>query len=116
MLECLQTKCGRTERRLTKTDPDPKTSIEQSDIKTNNAINVTSRVFTRKTAPPLGGHFHDDWAQNVTSIETNFLTKFHEDWTKNVTPIVFTCFHYMHLEKIAKPAGGQVFTPIWTIF
>ncbi|KAH3747508.1 hypothetical protein DPMN_181935 [Dreissena polymorpha] len=29
-------------------------------------INVASRVL-RKTAPPPGGHFHDDWAKIVTS-------------------------------------------------
>ncbi|KAH3850200.1 hypothetical protein DPMN_092606 [Dreissena polymorpha] len=66
--------------------------------KTNVLINfhddgpsiVTSRVFTRKTAPPTGGHLHEDWALNVTStvfeldrdiIGTNLLTKFHEDQT-----------------------------------
>ncbi|KAH3776638.1 hypothetical protein DPMN_178069 [Dreissena polymorpha] len=53
--------------------------------------NVTSRVFTRKTAPPTGVH-------------TNMLTK------------VFTCFHYIHIEKNAPPTGGHVFSPIWTIF
>ncbi|KAH3846332.1 hypothetical protein DPMN_088632 [Dreissena polymorpha] len=30
-------------------------------------INVASRVLTRKTAPPPGGHFHDDWAKMNTS-------------------------------------------------
>ncbi|KAH3873797.1 hypothetical protein DPMN_037037 [Dreissena polymorpha] len=57
---------------------------------------VTSRVFTRKTAPPT------DWALNVTStvftsfeldqdiIGTNLLTKFHEDRTINVASRVFT--------------------------
>ncbi|KAH3794647.1 hypothetical protein DPMN_148184 [Dreissena polymorpha] len=33
---------------------------------------VTSRVFTRNTAPPPGGH-------------TNILTKLHEDWASNVS-------------------------------
>ncbi|KAH3869635.1 hypothetical protein DPMN_032804 [Dreissena polymorpha] len=68
-------------------------------------------------APP-GDHvfFHDDWANNVTSSETNVLTKFHENWAKNVTSRVFTCFHYIHFEKIAPPTGGHVFSPIWTIF
>ncbi|KAH3817293.1 hypothetical protein DPMN_118826 [Dreissena polymorpha] len=59
-----------TDGRLTKTDPKPHLS--------NQAKNVTSRVFTRflysrtwKTAPPPppGGHFHDDWAKNETSRE-----------------------------------------------
>ncbi|KAH3882559.1 hypothetical protein DPMN_006501 [Dreissena polymorpha] len=46
----------------------------------------------------------------------NVLTKFHEDWTKNVTSRVFTCFHYIHIEKTALPPGGHVFSPIRTIF
>ncbi|KAH3798131.1 hypothetical protein DPMN_151721 [Dreissena polymorpha] len=78
--------------------------------------------------------FDDDWAKNVTSRvhviqltgtifelnshikETNVLTKFHENWAKNVTSRVFTCFHYIHIEKNAPPTGGHVFSPIWTIF
>ncbi|KAH3748069.1 hypothetical protein DPMN_182506 [Dreissena polymorpha] len=63
---------------------------------------VTSRVFTRQTAPPTGGHLHKDWACNVTStvftsfeldrgiIGTNLLTKFHED-RKEMLPLV--CLH-----------------------
>ncbi|KAH3847326.1 hypothetical protein DPMN_089646 [Dreissena polymorpha] len=71
--------------------------------KTNILINfhddwaniVTSRVFTRKTAPPTGGHLHEDWALNVTStwpnfIGTNLLIKFHKDQTINVASRVFT--------------------------
>ncbi|KAH3714863.1 hypothetical protein DPMN_057565 [Dreissena polymorpha] len=78
---------------------------------------MTSRVFTRKTAPlPPGGHFHDDWDKNVTSRETNVLTKFHENWAKNVTSRVFACFHYILIEKTAPPTGGLVFFTIWTIF
>ncbi|KAH3864341.1 hypothetical protein DPMN_027358 [Dreissena polymorpha] len=34
---------------------------------------VTSRVFTSKTAPPSGGHLHKDWASNVTfTVFTSF--------------------------------------------
>ncbi|KAH3825402.1 hypothetical protein DPMN_127277 [Dreissena polymorpha] len=44
-----------------------------------------------------------------------FLTKIHENWTRNVTSRVFTCFHYIHIEKNAPPTGGHVFSPIWTI-
>ncbi|KAH3863960.1 hypothetical protein DPMN_026968 [Dreissena polymorpha] len=69
---------------------------------------VTSRVFTRNTAPPPGGHtniltlLHVDWASNVTSTvftsfelsrginRTNVLTEFHEDQTINVASRVFT--------------------------
>ncbi|KAH3710438.1 hypothetical protein DPMN_069920 [Dreissena polymorpha] len=48
--------------------------------------------------------------------ETNGLSKFHENWAKNVTSTVFTCFHYIHIEKNAPPTGGHVFSPIPTIF
>ncbi|KAH3831488.1 hypothetical protein DPMN_104756 [Dreissena polymorpha] len=92
------------------------------------AKNVTSRVFTsffllykyKKTAPPgsqviqLTGTI---FQLNPSRIkETNVLTKFHENWAKNVTSRVFTCFHYIHIEKNAPPTGGHVFSPIWTIF
>ncbi|KAH3836540.1 hypothetical protein DPMN_109912 [Dreissena polymorpha] len=48
--------------------------------------------------------------------ETNVLSKFHENWAKNVTSTVFTCFHYIHIEKNAPLIGGHVFSPIPTIF
>ncbi|KAH3742411.1 hypothetical protein DPMN_049154 [Dreissena polymorpha] len=35
---------------------------------------------------------------------------------KNVTSRVFTCFHYIHIEKNDPPTGGHVFSLIWTIF
>ncbi|KAH3747431.1 hypothetical protein DPMN_181858 [Dreissena polymorpha] len=59
-----------------------------------------------------GGHVHrailqHDWAKNLTSRETNVLTKFYENWAKNVTSIVFTCFHYIH--------WGPCFFAVWTI-
>ncbi|KAH3749710.1 hypothetical protein DPMN_184216 [Dreissena polymorpha] len=89
------------------------------------AQNASSRLFTyiEKTAPPPGGHvfplittiFKPVRAIHITN-ETNVLTKFHEDLTKNITSRVFTCFHYMHIEKTAPPTGGHVFSPIWTIF
>ncbi|KAH3875502.1 hypothetical protein DPMN_038784 [Dreissena polymorpha] len=70
---------------------------------------VTSRVFTRNTAPSPGGHVFQ-WTGNIfefnqhiikTNILTNFelgrgiigtyvLTKFHEDLTINVASRVFT--------------------------
>ncbi|KAH3877215.1 hypothetical protein DPMN_001076 [Dreissena polymorpha] len=62
--------------------------------------------------------FHDP-RQNCpapSSHETNVLCKFHENWAKNVTSTVFTCFHYIHIEKNARPTGGHVFSPISTIF
>ncbi|KAH3777646.1 hypothetical protein DPMN_179094 [Dreissena polymorpha] len=48
--------------------------------------------------------------------ETNVLSKFNKNWAKNVTSTVFTCFHYIHKEKIAPPTGGHVFSTIPTIF
>ncbi|KAH3866862.1 hypothetical protein DPMN_029985 [Dreissena polymorpha] len=48
--------------------------------------------------------------------ETNVLSKCHENWAKNVTSTVFTCFHYIHIEKNAPPTGSHVFSPIPTIF
>ncbi|KAH3829252.1 hypothetical protein DPMN_131246 [Dreissena polymorpha] len=35
---------------------------------------------------------------------------------KNVSSSVFTCFHYIHIEKNAPPPGSHVFSPIPTIF
>ncbi|KAH3733959.1 hypothetical protein DPMN_040398 [Dreissena polymorpha] len=80
--------------------------------------------------PALGSHV---FQANVTIfeliqdiIETNLLTKVHEHWTINVASRVltrlsffnrlFTCFHYIHIEKTAPSPGGHVFTPIMTIF
>ncbi|KAH3712092.1 hypothetical protein DPMN_071771 [Dreissena polymorpha] len=70
---------------------------------------VTSSVFTRKTAPPTGGHVFQrigttfELNQDIikTNILTNFehgrdfigtklLTKFHKDGTRNVASRVFT--------------------------
>ncbi|KAH3709400.1 hypothetical protein DPMN_068862 [Dreissena polymorpha] len=48
---------------------------------------LTSRVFTRNTAPPPGGHLHEDWASNVTST---VFTSFELNQTINVASIVFT--------------------------
>ncbi|KAH3816087.1 hypothetical protein DPMN_117595 [Dreissena polymorpha] len=86
----------------------------------DETINVASRVHIGKNAPPLGSHV---FQANVTIFElnrhikkTHVLTKFHEDWTKNVTSRVFTCFHYIQIEKTAPPPGGHVFSTIWTIF
>ncbi|KAH3838809.1 hypothetical protein DPMN_112224 [Dreissena polymorpha] len=146
--------------------------------KTNVFNNFHDDWAKMKTAPPTGGHLHEDWALNVTStvfeldryiIGTNLLTKFHEDRTIHEASRVFTnkcgrtdirrtdgrrtktghksspkqsgklpgppgnhvfqrtgtifklnslftCFHYVHMEKNAPPIGGHVFSPIWTIF
>ncbi|KAH3867250.1 hypothetical protein DPMN_030376 [Dreissena polymorpha] len=72
-----------------------------------------------KTAPPGSHVIHLTGTileLNSHIKKTNVLTKFHENWAKNVTSRVFTCFHYVHIEKNATPTGGHVFSPIWTIF
>ncbi|KAH3888817.1 hypothetical protein DPMN_012855 [Dreissena polymorpha] len=59
-------------------------------------------IFKHINKPNVLTKFHDDWAKKCDFLtETNVLTKFHEDWTKNVTSRVFTCFHYIHIEKTA---------------
>ncbi|KAH3816340.1 hypothetical protein DPMN_117855 [Dreissena polymorpha] len=77
-------------------------------------------IHIEKTSPPPGGHvFPPIWTifeLNRHIQKTHVLTKLHEDWTKNVTSRVFTCFHYIHIEKTAPPPGGHIFAPIWTIF
>ncbi|KAH3729801.1 hypothetical protein DPMN_055779 [Dreissena polymorpha] len=75
-------------------------------------LNVAARVLTRKNSPPLAA------MKNAPPLGKNTCSdqKFHEDWTTNVTSRVFTCFHYIHIEKTAPPLCGHVFSPIWTIF
>ncbi|KAH3890883.1 hypothetical protein DPMN_014973 [Dreissena polymorpha] len=67
--------------------------------------NGTSRVFTSKTALPLGGHvFLPIWTifELVRDInKTNVLTKFHDDWATIVISRVLT-------RKTAPPIGGHV--------
>ncbi|KAH3727526.1 hypothetical protein DPMN_053465 [Dreissena polymorpha] len=76
-------------------------------------INVASRVLTRKTAPPPGGHvFSLIWTifELVRDInETNVLIKFHDDWAKIVTSRVF-------IRNTALPPGSHVFQRTGTIF
>ncbi|KAH3771633.1 hypothetical protein DPMN_172959, partial [Dreissena polymorpha] len=90
-------------------------------------INVTSRVLTRKNAPPpfmkIGlnekcpAPCSHVFQANVTIFEqllqdinkTNLLTIFHEEWTKNVASRVST-------RKNAQPPGGHVFKETKIIF
>ncbi|KAH3882237.1 hypothetical protein DPMN_006171 [Dreissena polymorpha] len=84
-------------------------------------------VIRNENCPLPGGHFHDDWAKNVTSIftsffspiwtifelvrdinKTNVLSNFH-DWAKIVTCSVLT-------RKTAPPTGGHVFQQRRTTF
>ncbi|KAH3804665.1 hypothetical protein DPMN_132953 [Dreissena polymorpha] len=73
------------------------------DIHITNAKNVTSRV--KKTLP--GGHvflpIRTIFELNRHIQETNILTKFHANWAKNVSSRLFTCLHYIHIEKTAPP-------------
>ncbi|KAH3821964.1 hypothetical protein DPMN_123732 [Dreissena polymorpha] len=94
----------------------------------DRTINVASRVFTNKCGrmddgqrPVTKAHLSNQCdgktdRQTDGRTETKVLTKFHENWAKNVTSRVLTCFHYIHIEKIAPPTGGHVFSLIWTIF
>ncbi|KAH3726352.1 hypothetical protein DPMN_052214 [Dreissena polymorpha] len=93
-----------------------------------HVIQLTGTIFelnshikeTNKNAPPTGGHvFSPSWTifklvRDINKI--NVLTNFHDDWAKIVASRVFTCFHYIHIEKNAPPTGGHVFSPIPTIF
>ncbi|KAH3797244.1 hypothetical protein DPMN_150821 [Dreissena polymorpha] len=77
------------------------------DIYKIDATNVTSR----ENDPRPGGHVFSPiqtiFELNHRIQETNILTKFHEDWTKTVSSKVFTCFHYIHIEKTAPSPGGH---------
>ncbi|KAH3695528.1 hypothetical protein DPMN_082988 [Dreissena polymorpha] len=74
----------------------------------------------RQNCPPPSSHVIQltgtIFELNSRIKETNVLSKFHENWAKNVTSTVFTCFHNIHIEKNAPPTGGDVFSPIPTIF
>ncbi|KAH3894241.1 hypothetical protein DPMN_018398 [Dreissena polymorpha] len=73
----------------------------------------------RKLPPSQQPCYSTDQNHFLTQLsyqEKNVLSKVHENWAKNVTSTVFTCFHYMHIEKNAQPTGGHVFSPIPTIF
>ncbi|KAH3871804.1 hypothetical protein DPMN_035019 [Dreissena polymorpha] len=86
------------------------------DIHITNAKNVTSR---QKDSLP-GGHvfllIQTIFELNLHIQETNVLIKLHNDWAKNVSSRLFTCLHYIHIEKTAPPPGGHVFSPVMTIF
>ncbi|KAH3883962.1 hypothetical protein DPMN_007932 [Dreissena polymorpha] len=79
----------------------------------STTINVTSRLLTRKNAPPPWGHVFQptgiifDLFQDI--IGTNLVTKFHDNRTINVASRVLT-------RKNAPPYGGNVFQPTGTIF
>ncbi|KAH3836761.1 hypothetical protein DPMN_110136 [Dreissena polymorpha] len=80
-----------------------------------STINAASRLFTRQFSHviQLTGTILE---LNSRIKKTNVLSKFHENWAKHVTSTVFTCFHYIHIEKNAPPTGGHDFSRIPTIF
>ncbi|KAH3843326.1 hypothetical protein DPMN_116840 [Dreissena polymorpha] len=68
--------------------------------------------------------FYEDRKRNVpSSVYERMLT---DEWTdgrrtktghkSSPEQSVFTCFHYIHIEKNVPPTGGHVFSPIWIIF
>ncbi|KAH3887205.1 hypothetical protein DPMN_011221 [Dreissena polymorpha] len=65
---------------------------------------------------PINSHVIQLTRTFLNSTLVSRKHKFHENWAKNVTSTVFTCFHYIHIEKNAQPTGGHVFSPIPTIF
>ncbi|KAH3738660.1 hypothetical protein DPMN_045299 [Dreissena polymorpha] len=74
----------------------------------------------RKNFPPPSSHVIQltgtIFELNSRIKKTNVLSKFHENWAKNLISTVFTCFHYIHIEKNVPPTGCHVFSPIPTIF
>ncbi|KAH3749102.1 hypothetical protein DPMN_183593 [Dreissena polymorpha] len=74
----------------------------------------------RQNCPPPSSHVikltGTIFELNSRYKETNVVSKCHENLAKNVTSTVFTCFHYIHIEKNAPSTGGHVFSPIPTIF
>ncbi|KAH3735615.1 hypothetical protein DPMN_042150 [Dreissena polymorpha] len=91
----------------------------QTDGRTLSDHNSSPRAIAQVLMPPIIPCYSTDrnhFKLNSHIKETNVLTKFHENLAKNVTSRVFTCFHYIHIEKNAPPTGGHVFSPIWTLF
>ncbi|KAH3703618.1 hypothetical protein DPMN_078657 [Dreissena polymorpha] len=54
--------------------------------------------------------------QPCYSTDRNLFLKLNsQNRAKHVTSTVFTCFHYIHIEKNSPSTGGHVFSPIWTM-
>ncbi|KAH3694827.1 hypothetical protein DPMN_082268 [Dreissena polymorpha] len=92
-------------------------SIARTDRQTVEITTIsprfsTSFAYLRGTNILVNSHVIE---LTGTIFELN-SPNFHENWAKNVTSPVFTCFHYIHIEKNAPPTGVHVFSPIPTIF
>ncbi|KAH3866159.1 hypothetical protein DPMN_029215 [Dreissena polymorpha] len=90
---------------------------------------IGMNVLTKKNAPPLGSHFHEDWTINVASIVLtrqnapplvamffNPPASFSNYWTINGVSRVLTRFYYSHIRKNAPPLGSHVFQANVNIF
>ncbi|KAH3878930.1 hypothetical protein DPMN_002831 [Dreissena polymorpha] len=78
-------------------------------------INVTSKVLT--SVHKLNGHVVFALsANNVTSRVSHVFSRIRTIFKLNHRIQLFTCFHYIHIEKTAPPPDGHVFPPIMTIF
>ncbi|KAH3816321.1 hypothetical protein DPMN_117835 [Dreissena polymorpha] len=84
---------------------DPKNLSRVGNFHEDLTINMTSRVITRKTAPPPGGKLPPPWRPS------NVPTKFHVDWNINVTSRVKPAAPHgghtsrVHIKKTAPPPG-----------
>ncbi|KAH3884916.1 hypothetical protein DPMN_008902 [Dreissena polymorpha] len=94
--------------------------LRNGTIFLNNATCDKSPAEKPEKCPPASSHVIQltgtIFELNSRIKQTNVRSKFHENWAKNVTSTVFTCFHYIHIEKKAPPTGSHVFSPIPTIF
>ncbi|KAH3867865.1 hypothetical protein DPMN_031002 [Dreissena polymorpha] len=97
------------------TDKRRSQKLAMSTLCSDKANNVTSSVKMTPTGSHVFLRILTIFKLNHRIQETNVLTKFHEYWAKNLSSRLFTCFHFIHIEKTAPTPGGHVFLPIWTI-
>ncbi|KAH3749467.1 hypothetical protein DPMN_183965 [Dreissena polymorpha] len=67
------------------------------DVLTDFRDNSAKMLNSRERDPPDGHEL------NRRIQEANVLTNFYEDCAKNLPSRLFTCFHYIHIEKTAPP-------------
>ncbi|KAH3802892.1 hypothetical protein DPMN_156589 [Dreissena polymorpha] len=103
-----------------------KYAVSALKLKNKTSLTFFSRDFTRKTAPSPPPP--PPWRSYIN--KTNVFIKFQDGWAKSKLPrppgshvfkrtgtifelnSLFTCFHYIHLEKTAPPTDCHVFSPI----